>query len=76
MPIIIRHAALDNKIGRPTSWLAPMLFGSPSRKNEDGTNQGEGEPSRGLRNAESRKQMLDVIEMSLTDELAILKGRQ
>jgi hypothetical protein len=50
MPIIIRHVALDNKIRGPTSWLASMLFGSPSRKNEDGTNQGGGAPNRGLRN--------------------------
>jgi hypothetical protein len=50
MPIIIRHVALDNEICRPTSWLASMLFGSPSRKNEDGTDQGGGAPNRGLRN--------------------------
>jgi hypothetical protein len=50
MEIIIRHAALDNRMCRPTSWLAPMLFGSPSRKNEDGTNQGGVAPNRDLRN--------------------------
>ena len=50
MSIAIRHAALYIKICGPTSWLAPMLFGSPSRKNQDGTNQGGGAPNRGLIN--------------------------
>lgn len=50
MPNIVRHAALDNRVCRPTSWLAPKLFGSTSRKNEDGTNQGGVAPNRDLRN--------------------------
>lgn len=50
MPTIVRHAVLDDKMCRPTNWLASTLFGSPSRKNEDGTNQGGGAPNRGLQN--------------------------
>ncbi len=49
-----------------------MLFGSPGRKSEDGTNQGAAAPNRDLCNV--REIVLNVKEDLLANKLAVLKG--